>query len=52
MRRKTLKSLKRQEGKSKRRVLAASCKDQNFKERPKAYERSHVEKTHGRVQKK
>jgi hypothetical protein len=32
---KTLKSLKRHEGKSKRRVLAASDKDQYFKEQKK-----------------
>jgi hypothetical protein len=49
---KTLKSLKRHEGKSKRRVLTASCKDQDFKEHTKAYERSHVETIHGRIQKK
>lgn len=35
VRSKTLKSLKRHEGKSKRRVLAASDKDQYFKERQK-----------------
>ena len=49
---KTLKSLKRQEGKSRRRVSAASCEDENFKERPRAYERSRVEITHGGIQRK
>jgi hypothetical protein len=49
---KTLESLKRQEGKSKRKVLAASCKDENFKECPRAYERSRVETAHGGIQKK